>query len=384
MYKYKVLWLDDEHDSLNLIHEKAHLNDIDLIGFSNASDGLEELERNINRYDAAVIDGIFFLHSDQTGTPSSDAAISAVAKALTRLEVSKKLPWFILSGQSTFTKEKNRIADAYKDNEVYDKLDDDDLSQLWEDIKREADRQIETQIRLKYQSVFEVCSAKYIGEELAQSLLNLLESVEQYNERRNTEDKLNALRKLMEKCFGVLNRMGVLPDAVWKSQGSINNSSRFLWGKHSMYNYHEQIVPPCIGFLVGNILHVTQDGSHADGDLNLRVDAFIKSQPTGYFFNSVVFQLLEVMVWLKKYVDARTDVDKNKLMATLKPSLKQGTIEQDKFNNYHCEDNIITYKHFNDNRYAVGDTIIILKTGENTNEKTRHLYSGVIVASEKI
>ena len=384
MYKYKVIWLDDEHTTLNLIREKAHLNDIELNGFSNAQDGIGELERNIKSYDAAIIDGLFFSHADQAGTPTSDAAISAVAKTLTRLEMVKKLPWFILSGQPTFTKEKNRIADAFKDNYVYDKLDNAQLAKLWVDIKREADRQIETQIRVKYQYVFEICHDKYLGEESAQPLLNLLKSLEQYNERGNTEDKLNAVRKLIEKCFGVLNRMGVLPDEVWKSQGSINNSSRFLCGKHSLYYYNERIVPPAICFLVGNILQITQDGSHADGDLNLQVDAFIKSQPTGYFFSSVVFQLLEVMVWLKKYVDVRTDADKNRSMATIKPSLKQGIIEQDKLKNFHCGDAIITYKHINDNQYAVGDIIRILKTSENTNEKTRHLYSQVIVTSAKI
>lgn len=388
MYKYKVIWFDDEHESLDIIREKAFLNDIQLVGFGSAKQGIDELERNIKSYDAAIIDGLFFLNSEQSGTPLTDTAISEVAKALSRLEMIKKLPWFILSGQTSFTKEKNRIADVFKNNEVYDKVDDSHLTKLWIEIKTEAEKQVETQIRLKYRSVLDICSSHYLGEEAEKPLMFLLESVEKYNEKSNTEDKLNAVRKLMEKSFSMLNRIQVLPDIVWKGPGNISGASKFLSCTHSAFEYNETIFSPSIVFLVKNILHVTQDGSHAEGDLNLQVDSFIKNQSTGYLFNSVVFQLMEVMIWLKAFVDTHRDYEKNGSIASLKPTetsqVIEGVIQQDKNRNYYCENLIITYKHFNDNRYAVGDKIRILKIGQNSNEKTMNLYGKTVLASERI
>lgn len=48
MSKYKVIWFDDECNTLNIIREKAFLNDIRLVGFENAKEGIEEL-RKISR-----------------------------------------------------------------------------------------------------------------------------------------------------------------------------------------------------------------------------------------------------------------------------------------------------------------------------------------------
>jgi hypothetical protein len=89
------------------------------------------------------------------------------------------LPWFILSGQQSFTKEKNRFADGLKDNVVYDKTNDVDIDRLWFDIKSGANKQIETQIRNDYRRIFEVCQTGYIGSKAAAHLLAILQKENQ-------------------------------------------------------------------------------------------------------------------------------------------------------------------------------------------------------------
>lgn len=305
MHKYKVIWFDDEFESLNIIREKAYLNDIELVGFTNAKQGIEELERNMVAYDAAIIDGIFFTKNEQAGVPSNDIALLNVVMALERLANVKKLPWFILSGQISFTKETNRYAEGFKNNEVYDKLNNAHLEKLWNDIKKEADQQLDTQIRLKYHRVFEVCTEKYIGELASQDILNLLK----VENEDNIDNHFNVIRKVIEDLFIAFNKFKLLPSEFVTPNLALNQSSIFLSGQDqfettdAVYKKHKHLeethLPKQISNYLRSILTVTQAGSHRSD-----IDLHIRTIKTPYLFKSVLFQLLDLLVWFKIYVDS--------------------------------------------------------------------------------
>jgi hypothetical protein len=319
MPRYRVIWFDDEHASLNIIREKAFLNDIELVGFDNAKQGIEELERNIKSYDAALIDGLFFLSSDESGTPSSDKALFNVAMTLEKLASFKKLPWFILSGQTSFTKGKNRFADVWKDNEVYDKLNDDQLMKLWTDIKSESEKQIETQIRFKYRKVFAVCTAKYIGDDAQNILLEVLKEIE--NPALNFDDELyfTQLRMILESMFRAANRIGLLHDNCLKG-GKVNltESSLFMSGeqtKHLDVKCKKVHFSKLLSNNVKSILFITGAASHTvDPDLpnNINLTEYRKSLNTPYLLYSLAFQLMDILIWFKKYVDEHPDKEANR------------------------------------------------------------------------
>jgi hypothetical protein len=325
MYKYKVIWFDDEYPSLNIIREKAFLNDIELIGFGNAMQGIEELEKNIKTYDAAIIDGLFFLNSDQSGTPSSDKAMFDVAVALERLSSLKKLPWFILSGQVSFTKEKNRYADGLKENQVYDKLNDDHLGKLWQDIKIEANKQIETQIRLKYRRAFEVCTEKYIGEVALKHLLDIVINTEYPNETFDDEKYFNGLRKVIEYVFRASNRLGLLHDKCIPN-GIVN----LTWASLFMSNRELELkpsterigclkihFPSVLGRNIKSILDITSAASHTEAEREigkLNFSEYKKNITSNYLLYSLTFQVMDLLIWFKKYADENPDREKNKLL----------------------------------------------------------------------
>jgi hypothetical protein len=103
---YKVLWFDDECTTLEDIVEDCLLNDIQLVGFSNAKEGLKTLNKDHYRFDAILLDGMFFNDAKQKGDPD-ESAFGEVAIALGQLEAKGiVLPWFIYSGQKNFVKEK--------------------------------------------------------------------------------------------------------------------------------------------------------------------------------------------------------------------------------------------------------------------------------------
>lgn len=385
MYKYKVIWLDDEFESLDIIREKAFLNNIELVGFSNAKQGIEELEKNIKNYDSAIIDGLFFLNANQLGTPTNDDALFDVALALVKLESTKKLPWFILSGQAGFTKEKNRIADTFKENQVYDKLNNFHLDNLWANIKAQADLQPETQIRLNYSRVFEVCTDKYIGEQGSNHLLAILKKENHDNIFNDADIYFNPLRKIMDDLFTAFNKYGFIPGVFINPFVALNESSKFLSGSvEKGYILNEPVFPKVISDNVRNILTVCQPASHRS-----EIDSFILQVNSPYLLLSVTYQLLDVLLWFKIHIDNNNNIELNKTNYKMVETIIDskviiGTLEKDEKGNYHCDEIVLTYKIINENNYQVGDEIRILKTANNSNKNTMSLYPISALQTEKI
>ncbi len=385
MNEYKVLWFDDEHESFESLKDDANQKGIKLIGYTNAEEGIAELESNLISYDAVIVDGKFYKNASATGDAVNDAALFNVARFLDKREGIKKIPWFIFSGQPDFLNSSNPIAAEYKGNKVYNKNFDADIEQLWMDIKKEADQQPDTQIRHKYHRVFEVCTEKYIGEHAYHDLLSILKK--ENSEKAFTDPNLyfNPLRKIMDDLFMASNKYGLMPDVFVKPSVALNESSKFLSGiVEKGYKLDTPVFPKVVSDHVRCILAVCQPASHRS-----ELDSFISQVNTPYLLMSVTYQLLDVLLWFKDFIDANTDIVFNKtkymLVDTSSSSIAiTGTIEQDRSKNYHCGEIIINYTQFNKNGFKIGDTIRILKVANNTNEKTMHQYPKSAVQTEKI
>jgi hypothetical protein len=305
--KYKVLWFDDQYETLTHIIEQAIINDIELVGFTNAKDGLQELETNFLHYDAIIVDGIFYSSSSEKGNATTTKAFGEVAKFLNRIEDKKKLPWFVLSGQPKFTKSANELLETFKDGKFYDKLDNAKLDELWLDIKQEADAQIDTQLKHKYSKVFEICDEKYIGESSAISLLQCVKQLED-SESINSQNEFNNIRKIIELLFNKLHEISVVPSEIFQVPQWFNPTSYFLSGSHKQYKIKEGLIHPCIAFSLRNLTQVTQDASHTLSEkLNLKVDQFISENQTNYFYQSMILQLFDVLIWFKKFIDEHSN-----------------------------------------------------------------------------
>ncbi len=371
---YKVIWFDDEHENLDQIKEKAWLNDIELIGFDNAQDGLSELEKNPLKYDAAILDGNFYHEKGLVGMATDDRAFGIVARKLDQLPDLKMLPWFILSGQMNFTREKNSLAATFKDNKVYDKLKGSDLEELWKAIKLESAKQPETVIRHQYQKVFEVCTAKYIGEGPQKDLLEILKKEKSINNFHDSELHFNQIRKILEDIFLALNRYGLLPDFFITGGVKLNPSAKFLSGlEESNYYLESAIFPEVIKNHVRNILSICQPAAHRS-----HISSFMKELNSPFLLFSITYQLLDVLVWLKKCIDENGDYEKNKSKVKLKENESEnieGLIEIDSKNNYHVGGKVIlTYTIIGEYLLKAGDRVRILESKTNSSPKTADQY----------
>jgi hypothetical protein len=372
---YNVIWFDDEYQTLDIIIEKAMLADINLVGFSNAEDGLKELKNNINWYDAVIVDGIFYQSNNEQNAQVTSNAMGKVAMELKQLEDKRIIPWYILSGQPSFTKEKNQIVDLFSNNKVYDKLSDEDLDELWNKLKLDADSQLETQIRHRYADVFELCSEKYIGESNYEKLLRLLFAVEG-NDYKNPI-YYNEIRKLLESIFTACNIKGLFPQDCTE----MNARSLYL-GRKEMQAY----VPFYIQRNIHSVVQISQDGSHL-----LSTDGDVSKGNAPYLLRSTIFELFNILLWYKNFAIEYPNgilIAENEIVGSSEALTSDsvhitGKIEQDNKGNFHCNEFLLNYNYTLTN-FKLGDTIQINEFEDNGNPKSNFHYPKYAIKFIKI
>jgi len=296
---YNILWIDDEHETLTGTKGRAKRNGINLIPFKSLNSGMNELERNFPFYDGVLLDAKFFENEDDVKGTEDTYNVHRAKERL--LQLKKKFEVFVLTG----------LAEAYEDKtfkkaftKVYKKGSDEEIDRLFSDIKVAAATQEDTQIRHSYKRVFDVCTEKYIGELAGQDILNLLK----VNDESGIDNHFTAIRKVVEDLFIAFNKFNLLPKEFVSPSIALNQSSIFLAGQEQyestdeVYKRYKHLqethLPKQIAFYLRSILSVTQPAAHRSD-----IDLFVKTIKTPFLLKSVIFQLLDVMVWFKIYVD---------------------------------------------------------------------------------
>jgi cold shock CspA family protein len=300
---YNILWIDDEHETLSGTKFRAKRNGIQLIPFKSLNSGMEELEKNYPFYDGVLLDAKFFENEDDEKGSEGTYNVHRAKERL--LQLKKKFKIFILTGQAE-AYENTAFKDSFTN--VYKKGSDVEIDRLFLDIKEAASSQEDTQIRHKYKRVFDVCSEKYIGEIAGQDLLGMLKDIDE----DNLESYFNTLRKVVEDIFIAFNKFDLLPTEFITPSVFLNESSRFLSGKgtdgspytEKGYQHSEGThLPKQIVNYLRSILSVVQPGSHRS-----EVDLFVKKIKTPFLLKSVLFQVLDLIVWFKMYIDSNPNI----------------------------------------------------------------------------
>jgi hypothetical protein len=299
-----VLWIDDEHEKLTGILGRARRNGIRLVPFKSLV-GLEELEKSYAMYDGILLDAKFFKsEDDEAGTEDT----SNVHRAKERiLKLPKQFDIFILTGQ----------AEAFNDatfNKVFDKVykkgSDQEMDRLFSDLRESAQSQVDAQLRFEYKSVFDLCTPLYLGTHVGVEILALLK----VTDTTNMPGHFNAMRKIVEDLFLAFNNHRLLPDEFVKPTVSLNPSQRFLaglkQGEHtdarlSKYTHNQETqLPSTISSGLKNLLHVVQAGAHRS-----EVDEHVRKMNNLFLFKSMLFQLLDILVWFKMHIDSKPKVE---------------------------------------------------------------------------
>lgn len=300
---YKVLWFDDEHETLELIKQEALLNDIQLIGYSNAREGLKALNEDPKLYDAILLDGLFLKNEDQSKDDVTDEAFGEVAKTLGLIkERNIIIPWFIYSGQPNFVKDNNVLVNLFKDQafangKIFNKNKDEDFPELCNEIKKAVNNQPITQARHDNLEIFMIFKDGYLSSNVEDNVLQLLiQSLPQ----NNTEFKgmLTNIRSIQESCFNKLKGINVIPSNLSRFTDELKHlSGNMTWNstlrkyepKSTIYQSHEiELLQSYIYKTCGSYIHYLDNQNYGGYMIS------------NYTIESLRQGLLEILLWFRK------------------------------------------------------------------------------------
>lgn len=296
---YKVLWFDDKFETSELTLEEALLEDINLIGYTNAKEGVKELQENYNEYDAVILDGLFYEDAEQAGTDLDDSAFGQVAKVISNLKAREIfLPWFIYSGQKKFRKGDSPFIKLFKEEsyaggKIFDKNIDEDSVELWREIKKAADKRPQRKARLTNPEIFKIFEKGYLPTDVEDQVLQLLTNPLPQN---NSELKaiLTNIRSVQESIFLKLTSLRVIPNnlnspnqKIKHLSGNISSQSNYQPTTNVFQNQEIENLHRWIYFTCGSYIH------HLD---NQHYNQYMISN---YTVQSLISGLMELLLWFE-------------------------------------------------------------------------------------
>lgn len=299
MRKYKVIWFDDQHEEFEIDKENAFAENIQLIGYSNAKEGIPELRDNYKDYDAVILDGLFFTSSEHTGTDIDQTAFGEVAKVLSDLKAQNKiLPWFIYSGQKSFVKDKNVLVDVLKDSsfangKIFDKSKDEDFIELLNEIKKAADSNPERKIKIKNPEIFSIFEEGILTDEVESQLMSLFKKP-YYDDRAELKAILTNIRSIQESVYVKLEGINILPknltftNKIKHLSGNKNAANGWSSTTNEYQTSEIENLQKWIYLTCGTYIHHL-DQAHYTG-----------SVISNYAIQSLFSGLLELLLWFKK------------------------------------------------------------------------------------
>lgn len=320
MKTYKVLWIDDDFETLDLFSGLAKSNDILLDGFKSYEEGFTNFESKVFEYDAILLDALFFKTKSQVSGSEDSKGLAAAKDKIAEFRRQRNIPYFILSGQTKLEKD-SIFSDTY--GNYYKKQNPEDVKRLFQEIKETADNEPYTRLRHKYQNVFEVCNKKYFLEVASKHLIDVLFSVENPSEKFDDEKYFNGIRKVVEYIFRAANKIGLLHDKCIPG-GLVNLtwSSMYLAGNDFIlkpsttrisctHSYFSSILANNIK----SLLDITSAASHTEGEekenAKLNFSEYKKQINSNYLIYSLAFQVMDLVLWFKKCADENPNYAEN-------------------------------------------------------------------------
>lgn len=312
MKKYNVLWIEDEPEKQDGFEDQAFLEDVFLFQFSTSKSGIEELQANLESYDAIVLDAKGFEESEDelaglSGLQNSIKAINAL---------SVKKPYFIFSGY--LDQEEYGVArDMLKNEEIFKKGSDN--QRLFQRIKEEADKQIDTQIRHENQLLFN--AIEDYSKDDKKTILQILKAVKTGGSDLSDNLYFTPIRLILEQMFRKANKVGLVHDKCVQVKGNqvnLTESSKFISGQDCdilKVRSTQTHTPKIIADHIKNLLFITGTASHTSEvnvTKNLDVQAYREEINSPYLLYSLLFMLSDVLIWFHQYASKNGDEVTNK------------------------------------------------------------------------
>ena len=372
----RVLWIDDEYKKQQDVIGDAEQDGIDLIPFEDHVAGINALLSDIKGFHAVILDAkVKFKKED---TIADLVGLRASRDKLIELNnQGYYIPYFIFSGQPD-----------YMDNEMFIQtygnyyIKGKDNQKLFNSIKEKVLNKEEYLVQTEYKSIFEICD-KYFDCEVRKHLTEILCSIKKPSIIFDDKLYFTQIRIILESLFRIANKQGLLHDkCIPDGKVNLTESCNFLSGDSSRHFGVKSSVkhfPKIISDAARSIIHITGAASHTaaeENKNNIDLQEYRKLVKSPYLLYSLVFQLLDVIIWFDEYLKTNNNYDHNKSLwlQDMSKIYIEGEICKDVNGYYYCGEFLLWKKIIDDNSFILGDVIQVTQASDNTNNATKNSY----------
>ena len=314
---YNVLWIDDEWDKMTTFQQECEeIHGLHLEPFRTRKAGMEAFERDIDHWDAILLDAKMFDEGE-----NEVAKLVGLRKAIQRLDelaLKRTIPRFISTGQTDLMSDEN-FKDSFGD--FYKKGEDD--VKLINDMLEAINNSDNMQVKKIYQDVF--CSLKDLGiAKYTESILTDILTPMHFPADEPYFKPVyhyNQLRLLIEYLFRACNKVGLIPDqCVFEGKLNLNQSSLYLAGKNAEVigirygKIGERIIPDYIESIIRSVLEFGNIHSHTvelSEEDTQKIEKILKSAKSRFIIYGLTLQLCEAIIWFAEYIKQHNDIEEN-------------------------------------------------------------------------
>jgi len=308
MNKQRVLWVEDTPELLSSFkNDIEDSGQIEFVVFKDSSSAISYLKSSIEEISAAVLDIESFANSfSEEETKNS---FCRVRDCIIQLKHRNAIEYFAFTGKGKYLSDRKSFKEEYG-CEIFDK--NYQSIEAGEFLRKIVDRHIIAQISYKYGDAFDL--SKDIQGDLLKILL-VLEGQEWKDNR-----VFNQIRKVLDWVMEYCNKIGLSP--IVFSKTNLTECSKFL-GEEEMLSF----VPLYIQRSFHSTVSITNEGSH-----RLSIDSIIKSGEAPYLIRSTIFELLNIINWLKAFSTDETDVsDRSSQTKEIYEKINQNKNKKDRY-----------------------------------------------------
>lgn len=359
-----ILWIDDKIRELDSLVERFRESAIPVTEVDNAKDAIICLQDKEVTYDAIIIDGLFYRDTDQDRS-EDDYAFKKVMQVIRDLfKKNRGIPFFIFSGQTSFTDASRDITDLHSLNgygdRVYIKTEDDD--QLIDDVIKICGDSDWAQARVKYGKPLSVFSNSTLLQ-YREWFIEELKAIA-FPMKYSSSKNMTTLRQSVERLTEVLVNDNLLPTGL-----NLNQKIRLLYQDDTGYKVTHPLLPHTLSQFTYAWINLIQDATHDNDALSLNYVTFNRSRHETNTVYSICF-----LHYLNILNEVYEVIHKNKPLPIYeKQNLATGALEQDEDGNYHVASVLLPFKYADDN-YKVGQILELITITDNRDSRTKVKY----------
>lgn len=299
---YNVVWADDNVQSLledyNSLFER---NGISIIPFESAKPAIDYIRANYGLIDGIIVDAKFSRDGEAVQEEGrSFPGLSMFMQELNSLrnEANMPYPCWIFTGYGDLLRDKYDSDDlsGFEDKIIRKGANYDTIKEWISSIcdKIALTQSKEFKLRQENAKLFELCTERYLGRSMSQTLFNILDC-----ERENEQIIFTSFRDVLEEMMDLLVRDDIIDKLTSKTAINERISKLEVAYKSRLPQY---VIPSLKLLLVSSPL--SHSGTQEKED--------IKNGVVPYMYESLLHTLKNIVPWFKSFVDTERMIKASK------------------------------------------------------------------------